>query len=62
VHVFERFYRGTPPGGGDTAPRTPASGLGLAIVMTIAQAHGGGATVISRPGEGSCFELALPLA
>ncbi len=62
AHVFERFYRGTPPGSGDTAPRTPGSGLGLAIVKTIAEAHGGTATVTSRPGGGSRFEITLPLA
>jgi two-component system OmpR family sensor kinase len=61
AHVFERFYRGTPPGSGDTAPRTEGSGLGLAIVETIAEAHGGAATVTSRPGEGSRFEITLPL-
>jgi two-component system OmpR family sensor kinase len=61
AHVFERFYRGTPPGSGDTAPRTEGSGLGLAIVKTIAEAHGGAATVTSRPGEGSRFEITLPL-
>jgi two-component system OmpR family sensor kinase len=61
-HVFERFYRGTPPGSGDSAPRTGGSGLGLAIVKTIAEAHGGNATVSSRPGEGARFEIALPLA
>ena len=61
-HVFERFYRGTPPGSGDAAPRTEGSGLGLAIVRTIAEAHGGSATVSSRPGEGARFEITLPLA
>ena len=61
AHVFERFYRGTPPGSGDTAPRTEGSGLGLAIVKTIAEAHGGAATVSSRAGEGSRFEITLPL-
>ena len=60
AHVFERFYRATPPGSGDTAPRTDGSGLGLAIVKTIAEAHGGAATVTSRPGEGSRFEITLP--
>ena len=60
AHVFERFYRGTPPGSGDTAPRTQGSGLGLAIVKTIAEAHGGTASVSSRPGEGTRFEIALP--
>jgi two-component system, OmpR family, sensor kinase len=62
VHIFERFYRGTPPGSGDAAPRTGGSGLGLAIVQTIAEAHGGRATVSSRPGEGARFEIVLPLA
>jgi two-component system, OmpR family, sensor kinase len=61
-HLFERFYRGTPPGSGDAAPRTQGSGLGLAIVKTIAEAHGGSATVSSRPGEGARFEITLPLA
>jgi two-component system OmpR family sensor kinase len=61
AHVFERFYRGTPPGTGDTAPHTAGSGLGLAIVQTIAEAHGGAATVTSQPGEGSRFEITLPL-
>ena len=61
AHVFERFYRATPPGSSDTAPRTAGSGLGLAIVKTIAEAHGGAATVTSRPGEGSRFEITLPL-
>jgi two-component system, OmpR family, sensor kinase len=60
-HIFERFYRGTPPGSGDSAPRTEGSGLGLAIVRTIAEAHGGSATVSSRPGEGTRFEITLPL-
>jgi two-component system OmpR family sensor kinase len=60
-HVFERFYRGTPPGSGDAAPRTEGSGLGLAIVKTIAEAHGGSATVSSRPGDGARFEITLPL-
>jgi two-component system OmpR family sensor kinase len=62
AHIFERFYRGTPPGSGDAAPRTGGSGLGLAIVQTIAEAHGGTATVSSHPGEGARFEIVLPLA
>jgi two-component system OmpR family sensor kinase len=61
AHVFERFYRGTPPGSGDTGPRSQGSGLGLAIVQTIAEAHGGSAAVTSQPGEGSRFEIMLPL-
>jgi signal transduction histidine kinase len=33
----------------------------LAIVETIAEAHGGTATVTSQPGKGSRFEITLPL-
>jgi two-component system, OmpR family, sensor kinase len=62
AHVFERFYRGSPPRSGDAASRTEGSGLGLAIVKTIAEAHGGTASVSSRPGVGARFELTLPLA
>ncbi|MBT9464753.1 hybrid sensor histidine kinase/response regulator [Hydrogenophaga sp.] len=38
------------------------SGLGLAISRQIAEAHGGTITVRSKPGEGSAFEVRLPLA
>jgi hypothetical protein len=55
----ERFYHGTPPGSGDTAPRSAGSALGLGIVQTIAEVHGDAASVISRPGEGARFEITL---
>lgn len=53
-HIFERFYRGR------NAP-AEGSGLGLAIVRWIAEAHGGQVAVHSQPGQGSRFELILPL-
>jgi signal transduction histidine kinase len=37
------------------------SGLGLALARAIAEAHGGTLTVVSRPGEGATFTLALPV-
>jgi signal transduction histidine kinase len=37
-------------------------GLGLAIVQAIAEAHHGSARVSSTPGQGSVFEVLLPLA
>jgi two-component system, OmpR family, sensor kinase len=59
--LFDRFYRAPPRGSSDTAPRTAGSGLGLAIVKSIAEAHGGRATVASQPGQGARFEITLPL-
>jgi two-component system phosphate regulon sensor histidine kinase PhoR len=53
--LFERFYRvdkARSRGAGGT-------GLGLAIVKHIAQVHGGGVKVRSRPGQGSTFTLYL---
>jgi two-component system OmpR family sensor kinase len=61
-HIFERFYRGTPVGSEDTAPRTAGTGLGLAIVAAIIESHQGTASVRSEPGHGARFEIALPLA
>jgi len=53
-HVFERFWRG------DQARATPGTGIGLAMVLSAARAHGGDAAVQSRPGEGSCFTIRIP--
>jgi two-component system OmpR family sensor kinase len=61
-HVFERFYRGTPVGTRDTAPRTAGTGLGLGIVAAIMHSHQGTASVRSQPGKGARFEITLPLA
>ena len=55
--IFEKFYR---VGRSDTQGRR-GSGVGLALVRHIAEAHGGSVTVESAPGEGSRFSLRLPL-
>jgi signal transduction histidine kinase len=55
--IFEKFYR---VGRSDTQGRR-GSGVGLALVRHIAEAHGGEVTVESAPGEGSRFSLRLPL-
>lgn len=57
VRIFEKFYR---VGRSDTQGRR-GSGVGLALVRHIAEAHGGEVTVESAPGEGSRFSLRLPL-
>jgi signal transduction histidine kinase len=53
-HIFERFARGPEP------RRSEGAGLGLAIVRTITQAHGGVVRVDSAPGQGATFTLDLP--
>lgn len=53
-HVFERFWRA------DRARRAGGNGLGLAICMQIARAHGGTLSAQSEWGRGSDFCLRLP--
>ena len=54
--VFERFYQVD-----QRLSRTQGGcGLGLSIVRDIVEAHGGEATVESRPGEGCRFTISLP--
>jgi CheY-like chemotaxis protein len=51
--IFEPFFT--------TKGKADGNGLGLAIAMEIVRQHGGGIGVTSRPGEGSSFELVLPV-
>jgi two-component system, OmpR family, sensor kinase len=56
--IFERFYR-------TDRSRTRSKGgvgLGLAIVRSVVEAHGGAVGYQARPGGGSAFRVVLPLA
>ncbi|MFN7952371.1 MAG: HAMP domain-containing sensor histidine kinase [bacterium] len=50
--VFERFFT--------TRGAKRGTGLGLAMVRAIAEAHGGGVRVDSSPERGTTFELTVP--
>lgn len=52
--IFDQFYQGA----NGTNPE--GTGLGLALVRSIAEAHGGEVTVTSRPAAGSKFTINLP--
>jgi two-component system, OmpR family, sensor kinase len=55
-HIFGRFSRGSHSRG-----RYDGTGIGLAIVRAIAEAHGGRMRLRSRPGQGARFEIIVPI-
>jgi signal transduction histidine kinase len=56
ARIFDRFVRGSGSHGGHHG-----SGVGLAIVKALAEAHGGRVEVESRLGAGSKFTIVIPL-
>jgi two-component system heavy metal sensor histidine kinase CusS len=53
-HVFDRFYRGDP------SRSSAGTGLGLALVKSIVDLHGGSATIESELGRGTTVTLTFP--
>jgi signal transduction histidine kinase len=54
-HVFERFYRGT-----NRNVEAPGAGLGLSIVRSIVDMHGGRVEIASAPDSGTEVVVSLP--
>ena len=52
--VFDRFYRA------DSARTSEGVGLGLALVKSIMDLHGGSAQIASPPGQGTTVTLSFP--
>jgi len=54
--IFDPFFRGEP----SRSRETGGIGLGLAVVRSVARAHGGDAFLINRPGGGATARVSLP--
>jgi signal transduction histidine kinase len=54
--LFEPFYRGRTA----VEAGAPGSGIGLSLVRSAAEAHGGSITIVSILGQGSTFTLRIP--
>ena len=53
-HIFDRFYRGR-------TTRASGTGIGLAVVRELVEAHGGTVQAASQPGHGTTFTVRLPV-
>ncbi len=58
ARLFERFYRAREPG----TDHIPGTGLGLSLVKTVIERHGGQVWFESEVGAGSTFGFWLPAA
>jgi len=55
AHIFEKFYRAR------ATPQVDGTGMGLTIVKSITEQHGGSVIVQSALGQGSQFVVSLPI-
>jgi signal transduction histidine kinase len=56
-HLFDKYFRSV----AERQRKVPGSGLGLYIVKTVAERHGGTVRARSEPGRGAEFEMILPM-
>jgi len=53
-HIFERFYQ-------SNYNNSSGTGIGLALVKELVELHFGHISVVSKPGEGTTFEIIMPV-
>lgn len=56
-HLFDKYFRSV----AERQRKVPGSGLGLYIVRTVAERHGGSVAARSVPGSGAEFDMTIPL-
>ena len=56
-HLFDKYFRSV----AERQRKVPGSGLGLYIVRTVAERHGGTVAARTVPGNGAEFEMIIPV-